>query len=603
MARYNLKTGRCSHGGMASYPNSGGAHCRSQSMPEAVYFQHMVGLPIPPPPPPQRPPSHGAFVPFKESNSTTLLKPSRRPYSSGSGLRRSQTNVGDLRKGRLSSATGRFGSSQYLAPNWTMEDMHYSSAMYAKPHELFLPARSRSNIASLYANGTAHAKDIYLKSLSPPVYQHRSMGFLSMIPEPIARNTVRQTQSCRDVNKPLHVDCSVEYDLGHQPKIPKDSAPLLIIHPEYQAMKYGSQLDSGPSSPNSYIDRAQSSPHTPIRPPPLHEGITQSVPLSKSAAMGPSRNRITRHCSFLDSTFNGMPPSSHGSQLLSNNTSLSSTSTSSSKLLRTKSKAAASCKEATALREREQRQLNQILHYQPLATQQHQQQQQHNQPHSHHPNHPDVLFEVVAAPSLAIQTPRDNVGRSRQPHRRASRSLWAMDNSDEQGFHLSLPELNPTPSYPNQASQDFTEENSHQPSTGDSTSNGSNSSQTQRLPPSKARLNLSTKLAATQKSSLGSKDSAFMMMNSEDSSSPGSNYEMNDMAGYDSGLGTPSSLTIAEGDEGSSPHHRPDQSSHRTATASSGMSSKWKSSMTGQNPNHKCFSLFTCFFKPWLIST
>ena len=48
---------------------------------------------------------------------------------------------------------------------------------------------------------------------------------------PSNNNNSSSSQSCKDLSQPLHVDCSVEYDLGNQPKIPKDSAPLLIIHP------------------------------------------------------------------------------------------------------------------------------------------------------------------------------------------------------------------------------------------------------------------------------------------------------------------------------------------------------------------------------------
>ncbi|CAB4067963.1 unnamed protein product [Lepeophtheirus salmonis] len=35
------------------------------------------------------------------------------------------------------------------------------------------------------------------------------------------------------LREPLTVDCSVEYDLGAQARVPRDSAPLLIIHPAY----------------------------------------------------------------------------------------------------------------------------------------------------------------------------------------------------------------------------------------------------------------------------------------------------------------------------------------------------------------------------------
>ena len=33
---------------------------------------------------------------------------------------------------------------------------------------------------------------------------------------------------------PLHIDCSLEYEVVDEITIPKDSAPLLIIHPDYQ---------------------------------------------------------------------------------------------------------------------------------------------------------------------------------------------------------------------------------------------------------------------------------------------------------------------------------------------------------------------------------
>ena len=43
----------------------------------------------------------------------------------------------------------------------------------------------------------------------------------------------------KNLTTPLHIDCSLEYDcgqddLGNHPEIPKNSTPLLIIHPDYQ---------------------------------------------------------------------------------------------------------------------------------------------------------------------------------------------------------------------------------------------------------------------------------------------------------------------------------------------------------------------------------
>merc|ERR1711981_710792 len=37
--------------------------------------------------------------------------------------------------------------------------------------------------------------------------------------------------SSKDFTKPLFVDCSIEYELPNAPKIPKNSEPILMIHP------------------------------------------------------------------------------------------------------------------------------------------------------------------------------------------------------------------------------------------------------------------------------------------------------------------------------------------------------------------------------------
>ncbi|CAB4064578.1 unnamed protein product [Lepeophtheirus salmonis] len=42
------------------------------------------------------------------------------------------------------------------------------------------------------------------------------------------------TQSPKDYSKPLFVDCSIEYELPNAPKIPKNSEPILMIHPAYK---------------------------------------------------------------------------------------------------------------------------------------------------------------------------------------------------------------------------------------------------------------------------------------------------------------------------------------------------------------------------------
>ena len=172
-------------------------------------------------------------------------------------LRRSHTNVADF--GAVKRSAGHFASRhpRYFA------DHHQSEHL-----PVLYTARSRSNIAAL---GLNHPEVVYRPlpnqhghggskiSRASSFYHHRpeaglasarSLGYLASAvsqsrsslalqipPHPHQPQAVLQSQSCKDLSQPLHVDCSVEYDLGNQPKIPKDSAPLLIIHPAYQQKK------------------------------------------------------------------------------------------------------------------------------------------------------------------------------------------------------------------------------------------------------------------------------------------------------------------------------------------------------------------------------
>jgi len=51
--------------------------------------------------------------------------------------------------------------------------------------------------------------------------------------DPPPRGLVHSNPS-KDYSKPLFVDCSIEYELPNAPKIPKNSQPILMIHPTYQ---------------------------------------------------------------------------------------------------------------------------------------------------------------------------------------------------------------------------------------------------------------------------------------------------------------------------------------------------------------------------------
>ena len=191
-------------------------------------------------------------------------------------LRRSHTNVSDFAHGHGRGKGGYGGCRGQPNPRYWNDGCELQTGMYL--------ARSRSNIAALGLNPEAvvyrHPSNQIITQQIPglppghpalgvaaskpsntgvsrassfyhhrdlPMQTARSLGFLasansrsslalpSMIQgsNPAAASST-SSQSCKDLSQPLHVDCSVEYDLGNQPKIPKDSAPLLIIHPGYQ---------------------------------------------------------------------------------------------------------------------------------------------------------------------------------------------------------------------------------------------------------------------------------------------------------------------------------------------------------------------------------
>ena len=188
-------------------------HFRSASMPESVYIHRVSKMGSNPPP----------YYPVKHAPPP---QPQRRPPNS-SGLRRSATNAADfvtrrhlgLQPAQMPKIQTQWGSTAELNG---------------------LAARSRTNIAAI--------------GLPAPEWQvprrsniSRATSFYHQPAKPMAfapglqLGPPRRPFHSRDVSKPLHVDCSIEYDLGAQPKIPKDSAPLLIIHPDYLKAKHAAE--------------------------------------------------------------------------------------------------------------------------------------------------------------------------------------------------------------------------------------------------------------------------------------------------------------------------------------------------------------------------
>lgn len=208
-------------------------HLRSQSMPEAVYIQQQQQ---------------------KAAAAASAFKPPRVRHPSGHAnaapnagiqmvsLRRSHTNVADFgRPGKgfrssrywnesgcdVNSTTGLYlarSRSNIAALGLNPEAVYRPSSQYHVVHHHGLPAGGSSSV------GISRAASFYHHRDHRPMQTARSLGFLANSRSSLALPTT----NCKDLSQPLHVDCSVEYDLGNQPKIPKDSAPLLIIHPAYQ---------------------------------------------------------------------------------------------------------------------------------------------------------------------------------------------------------------------------------------------------------------------------------------------------------------------------------------------------------------------------------
>ncbi|QQP39616.1 Centrosomal and chromosomal factorlike, partial [Caligus rogercresseyi] len=54
---------------------------------------------------------------------------------------------------------------------------------------------------------------------------------------PLESSPAPSSLPTKDYSKPLFVDCSIEYELPNAPKVPKNSEPILMIHPAYRASK------------------------------------------------------------------------------------------------------------------------------------------------------------------------------------------------------------------------------------------------------------------------------------------------------------------------------------------------------------------------------
>ena len=319
-------------------------HLRSQSVPEAVYLaeqqqqQQQIGLPVVL----QRgSPTKQLRVMHYGLHHHHHLPPPPPSVQHGGGLRRSHTNATEFAASRRRFQSGaaklgvsytvqqrQFGSNQHLnhlnvelnsffppplppmppppppaavplpghlagfQPEEPRSYIHQQQQQRGSHHL----SRSRSNVASLRPNPPQqqqrqpfqlHHNPLYTRSTSHLFRQGESE--FSRLGES-AFSTSRGCSSLQMLllQQPLHVDCSIEYDLGKQPLIPAGSEPLLIVDPTYSRGE-DQLIRSAPLSLNS--------------PRPFAEGIVApsktSTPKKRETAV------IGRRASFLEERSSG----------------------------------------------------------------------------------------------------------------------------------------------------------------------------------------------------------------------------------------------------------------------------------------------------------
>ena len=98
-------------------------------------------------------------------------------------------------------------------------------------YQLMMAAKAGEQISELYRrrsdSGYTHYSTTGLSASKLAVVN-------SNRPTPTRPSVQPVKSSGKDFSKPLFVDCSIEYELPNAPKIPKNSLPILMIHPGYK---------------------------------------------------------------------------------------------------------------------------------------------------------------------------------------------------------------------------------------------------------------------------------------------------------------------------------------------------------------------------------
>ena len=164
----------------------------------------------------------------------------------------------------LSAPRGTTGSSASAAPAASVRSS---------------TSRASSTTLSTSVNSSSSLRSTFSSVMSSP-WPQRTRSAVNSLSVNVSNNTnTHEDRSCyvpdkmspqtnprglihppggKDFSKPLFVDCSIEYELPNAPKIPKNSQPILMVHPGYQKKLQASSA-SQPRRPSAASSSASSS--------------------------------------------------------------------------------------------------------------------------------------------------------------------------------------------------------------------------------------------------------------------------------------------------------------------------------------------------------
>lgn len=211
-------------------------HYRTQSLPESVYQHQMLHLT-----------QHGAGADYHHSLhghhglGNPLVSHHQAHIKKRNALRRSQTSVCDLLQSSLahhrpSPLTAGLYEQFLPPPNFNAIGLPVSRTGHrvSRAQSFYVPGSQAGHHYSMARHeAQAQAAHHYNNSVYSCDQAQAASWYRGSVPNLPQSSYPAPAPPQKNVTTPLFVDCSVEYDLGEQPVIPKDSEPLLTIHPEY----------------------------------------------------------------------------------------------------------------------------------------------------------------------------------------------------------------------------------------------------------------------------------------------------------------------------------------------------------------------------------